>query len=96
MLKLTQQQKLLQKLSPAQIQLMKLLQLPITALEQRIKEEIEINPALEDTADEEPIRDENENESDESDDLNEEEKKKLRMRMMKKAAKEDFFTRRLF
>ena len=47
MLKLTQQQKLLQKLSPAQIQLMKMLQLPITALEQRIKEELELNPALE-------------------------------------------------
>ena len=89
MLKLTQQQKLLQKLSPAQIQLMKLLQLPITALEQRIKEEIEINPALEDSADEEPIRDENENESDESDDLNEEEKEATN-EDDEKAAKEDF------
>ena len=37
------------KLSPQQIQLMKLLQLPIMELEQRIKEELEINPALEDT-----------------------------------------------
>ena len=41
------QQKLLQKLSPQQIQLMKLLQLPVAQLEQRIKEELEINPALE-------------------------------------------------
>ena len=41
------QQKLLQKLSPQQIQLMKLLQLPTVALEQRIKEELELNPALE-------------------------------------------------
>ncbi len=40
-------QKLLQKLSPQQIQLMKLLQVPTAALEQRIKEELEINPALE-------------------------------------------------
>ncbi|HTL81500.1 MAG TPA: RNA polymerase factor sigma-54 [Bacteroidia bacterium] len=40
-------QKLLQKLSPQQIQLMKLLQLPTVALEQRIKEELETNPALE-------------------------------------------------
>lgn len=40
-------QKQLQKLSPQQIQLMKLLQLPTVALEQRIKEEIETNPALE-------------------------------------------------
>lgn len=47
MLKQSLQQKLLQKLSPQQIQLMKLLQLPTVALEQRIKEELEINPALE-------------------------------------------------
>ncbi len=40
-------QKLLQKLSPQQIQLMKLLQVPTAALEQRIKEELEMNPALE-------------------------------------------------
>ncbi|UKN00839.1 RNA polymerase factor sigma-54 [Paracrocinitomix mangrovi] len=40
-------QKLLQKLSPQQIQLMKLLQVPTMELEQRIKEEIEENPALE-------------------------------------------------
>lgn len=48
------QQKLLQKLSPQQILLMKLLQIPSMALEQRIKQEIEENPALEmpDTADE--------------------------------------------
>ncbi len=41
------QQKLLQKLSPQQIQLMKLLQIPTANLEQRIKEELEANPALE-------------------------------------------------
>ena len=40
-------QKLQQKLSPQQIQLMKLLQLPSFALEQRIKDEIEKNPTLE-------------------------------------------------
>lgn len=45
------QQKLLQKLSPQQIQLMKLLQVPTANLEERIKEELEENPALE-TADE--------------------------------------------
>lgn len=38
--------KLLQKLSPQQIQLMKLLQVPTVELEQRIKQEIEENPAL--------------------------------------------------
>ncbi|MBV8254578.1 MAG: RNA polymerase factor sigma-54 [Chitinophaga sp.] len=47
MLKQTQQQKLLQKLSPQQIQLMKLLQVPTVNLEERIKEELEENPALE-------------------------------------------------
>jgi RNA polymerase sigma-54 factor len=47
MLKQGLQQKLLQKLSPQQIQLMKLLQVPTALLEQRIKEELEINPALE-------------------------------------------------
>jgi len=41
------QQKQLQRLSPQQIQLMKLLQVPTIALEQRIKEELEANPALE-------------------------------------------------
>ncbi|HMU09816.1 MAG TPA: RNA polymerase factor sigma-54 [Ferruginibacter sp.] len=40
-------QKQLQKLSPQQIQLMKLLQVPTALLEERIKEEIEENPALE-------------------------------------------------
>ena len=45
------QQKLLQKLSPQQIQLMKLLQVPTANLEERIKEEMEENPALELTED---------------------------------------------
>lgn len=46
MLKQQLSQKLLQKLSPQQIQLMKLIQLPTLALEQKIKEELEENPAL--------------------------------------------------
>jgi RNA polymerase sigma-54 factor len=45
------QQKLLQKLSPQQIQLMKLLQVPTANLEERIKEELEENPALEQSED---------------------------------------------
>jgi RNA polymerase sigma-54 factor len=40
-------QRQLQKLSPQQIQLMKLLQVPTAQLEERIKEELEDNPALE-------------------------------------------------
>ena len=61
--RLTQTQRQELKLSPQQIQLMKLLQLPIMELEQRIKEEMEINPALEeshehdDYEDNEPIAD---------------------------------------
>ena len=47
MLKQSLHYKLLQKLSPQQIQLMKLIQLPTQAFEERIKQEIEENPALE-------------------------------------------------
>lgn len=47
MLKQRLAQKLQQKLSPQQIQLMKLLQVPTANLEMRIKEELEANPALE-------------------------------------------------
>jgi RNA polymerase sigma-54 factor len=54
MLKQQLHQKLLQKLSPQQIQLMKLIQLPTLAFEQKIKEELETNPAL----DEGPEQDE--------------------------------------
>ena len=50
MLKQSLSQKMLQKLSPQQIQLMKLLQIPTAMLEQRIQEELESNPALEDIA----------------------------------------------
>lgn len=47
MLKQHLQLKLSQKLSPQQIQLMKLIQLPTQSFEQRIKQELEENPALE-------------------------------------------------
>ncbi len=50
MLKQHLQQKLLQKLSPQQIQFIKLLQVPTVALDTRIKEELEDNPALEDSS----------------------------------------------
>lgn len=63
MLRQTLEQKLLQKLSPQQIQLMKLLQIPTVALEQRIKQEIEENPALESG---EEFNDEAENQDDEN------------------------------
>ena len=62
MFKQSLQQKLLQKLSPQQIQLMKLLQIPTMELEVRIKEELEANPALEEGA-EEDVWDELDNET---------------------------------
>lgn len=61
--RLTQVQRQELKLSPQQIQLMKLLQLPLIELEQRIKEEIESNPALEDSIN----SDENESTAEERD-----------------------------
>ena len=74
--RLTQTQRQELKLSPQQIQLMKMLQLPLIELEQRIKEEMEINPALEDTRendyeDNEPTVDESDN--GENDDYNDDE-----------------------
>lgn len=65
------QQKQLQKLSPQQIQLMKLLQIPTANLEERIKEEMEENPALEmneDSHDDDFGNAENEDSSQDSDD----------------------------
>ena len=47
MQKLGLNQSLQQKLSPQQIQFIKLLQVPTAELEGRIEEELEINPALE-------------------------------------------------
>jgi RNA polymerase sigma-54 factor len=47
MQKLTLNQSLQQKLSPQQIQFIKLLQVPTAELESRVEEELEINPALE-------------------------------------------------
>jgi RNA polymerase sigma-54 factor len=52
MLKQRLQQKLLQKLSPQQIQMIKLLEVPTLQIEQRIKKELEENPALEEGPDE--------------------------------------------
>lgn len=61
------QLKLSQKLSPQQIQLMKLIQLPLLELEQRLAREIEENPALE------AGKENEENSFDESNDYNENE-----------------------
>ena len=53
MQKLSLSQSLQQKLSPQQIQFIKLLQIPTVELDARIEEELEINPALEEGPDEE-------------------------------------------
>jgi len=61
-------QKLEQRLSPQQIQLMKLLQVPTMELDQRIKQELEENPALEeglDSVEEDNFEEEYENDSSE-------------------------------
>jgi RNA polymerase sigma-54 factor len=50
MLKQQLQQKLQQKLSPAQIQVIKMLEVPTLELEERIRQELEENPALEEGA----------------------------------------------
>jgi RNA polymerase sigma-54 factor len=63
MLKQSLQQKLQQKLSPQQIQLMKMLQIPTMELEQRIKEEMETNPALEEGSDGDDDDDQSQDES---------------------------------
>jgi len=52
MLKQRLQQKLLQKLSPQQIQMIKLLEVPTLQIDQRIKKELEENPALEEGSEE--------------------------------------------
>ncbi len=73
MLKQNLSQKLLQKLSPQQIQLIKLLELPTVQLEQRIKKEIEENPVLEEGYSQEEdskddVQNEEENKENEFDD----------------------------
>lgn len=60
--------KLEQRLSPQQIQLMKLLEVPTMELDQRIKQEIEENPALEEGDDKEDDEFEDQDELDEKDD----------------------------
>ena len=53
MLNLSLQHKMLMKLSPQQVQYLKMLQLPTLALEQKIKAELEMNPQLEEGFEEE-------------------------------------------
>jgi RNA polymerase sigma-54 factor len=74
MLRQKLQQKLLQKLSPQQIQMIKLLEVPTLQIEQRIKKELEENPALEEGTEDEALPEEEGDEEEfESDDKDEEE-----------------------
>ena len=65
--RLSLQQKLLQKLSPQQIQVIKLLEIPTMQLEQRIKKELEENPVLELESDNPENSEENDNNESEQD-----------------------------
>lgn len=67
------QQKLLQKLSPQQIQMIKLLEVPTLQIEQRIKKELEENPALEEGAEEDENTAESEDEQIDEKDKDQEE-----------------------
>jgi RNA polymerase sigma-54 factor len=64
MQKLGLSQSLQQKLSPQQIQFIKLLQVPTAELEARIEEELEVNPALEEGEEKETAEDTNEEQAD--------------------------------
>jgi len=66
MQKLSLNQSLQQKLSPQQIQFIKLLQVPTAELENRIEEELEINPVLEEGAESDPDEETDTNTSDEA------------------------------
>ena len=66
MLKQGLQQKLAQKLSPLQIQLMKMVQLQTQEFEDRLKEEIEENPALDEGREDEDPKDEWDNQEDDA------------------------------
>ncbi len=67
------QQKLLQKLSPQQIQMIKLLEVPAMQLEQRIKKELEENPALEEGEEDDEARGEDDEINEEQNDSEQDE-----------------------
>ncbi len=72
MQKLSLNQTLQQKLSPQQIQFIKLLQIPTAELETRVEEELEINPALEEGMEEEITNKDDAYSNDADDDYDEE------------------------
>jgi RNA polymerase sigma-54 factor len=68
---------LLQKLSPQQIQMIKLLEVPTLQIEQRIKKELEENPALEEGQEEEDVHSETEEEEQFEDNDNDKDKEEF-------------------
>lgn len=66
---LGQRQTLQQRLSPQQIQYIKLLQLPTVSIEMRIKEELEQNPLLEEYGEDHPERDQDRQQDDDSSEI---------------------------
>src|ERR1051326_9264431 len=66
MLNLSQRQTLQQKLTPQQVQYLQLLQLPVLALEQRIKAELEMNPLLEEAEETELVQEQEEPKAEET------------------------------
>ena len=83
------QQKLLQKLSPQQIQLIKLLEIPTMELEQRIKKEMEENPALEE-GEPEDLTNNSENELSEEKENDDEETEQIEQDAEKIKKEEEF------
>jgi RNA polymerase sigma-54 factor len=69
MLNLSQRQTLQQKLTPQQVQYLQLLQLPVLALEQRIKAELEQNPLLEESDEMEMVQEQEDVKTEESTEL---------------------------
>ncbi len=69
MIKQSLQHRLQQRLSPQQIQLIKLLEIPTSLLEQRIKKEMEENPILEESNDEELVVQEEEENKEKNDEF---------------------------
>ena len=70
MLRQTLEQKLQQRLSPAQIQVIKMLEIPTLEMEERIRQELEENPALEEGREEADREDNFEEDNYEENDLN--------------------------
>src|SRR5258708_23424889 len=87
MLHLSQRQELQMKLTPEQVQYLQLLQLPVLALEQRIKAELEMNPLLEEDEELELVQEQEEPKSEELSEVAETEQAKEA-----ESSKEDGYT----